>query len=105
MARVRKIASRLELDESVLHMAIVNGLKPAVRLQVAQRGLQDLEQTIKTAKIAEAAGASATDTVTTALFDMMKSPMKASEKQESHMHQLTNSFAALTRERAPTTPQ
>ena len=70
---MRKIATRLNFDERVLHiMAILNGLRPAVRTHVVQQGVHDLEQTIRAAKIAEAAGTDNIDPTAEALMDMMK---------------------------------
>ena len=101
VARMRKIASRLQFDEPVLHMAIINGLKPAVRMHVAQQGLRDLEQTIRAAKIAEAAGTTASDSISVALMEMMKASMKASEKQASQMQQLADTVASLNKRDSP----
>ena len=96
VTRMRKLGRRLEFPDQVLHMALINGLRGPIRMHVAQQGLTSLDQTIRSARIAEAAAVSAPDPLTTTLVEMMKASVQASEKQTNELQQLTHKVAALS---------
>jgi hypothetical protein len=62
---------------------------------LVQQGANALEETIRGAKLAEAAATTANDAVTVMMLDAMKANALASEKQAAEIRQLTARVAAL----------
>ena len=96
VTRLRKAAKRLEMPQEVLHYAVINGLRGPLRLHVVQQGVKTMDDTIRAAKIAEAAASTTTDAVTAMMLDAMKANARASEKQAAELKQLTARVATLT---------
>ena len=92
---MRKAARRLNLTPDTLHYALINGLRGPIRLHVVTQGITTLENSIRTAKIAEAAATTSTDAVTRLMLDAMKANAAASEKQAEEIKRLTARVATL----------
>ena len=95
VTRMRKAARRLNLTPDTLHYALINGLKNSLRFSVVQSGLTTLENSIRIAKIAEAAAVTNTDTVSRLVLDAMKNSALAAERQAAEIKSLTSQVAAL----------
>jgi hypothetical protein len=67
---MKKCANKVGMTDDVLHYAIINGLRPNIRTHVLQQGVGELAETIKRAKIAEAA--STADPITSLLVESIK---------------------------------
>jgi hypothetical protein len=83
-------------------MAIVQGLRPALKNQVIQKGMMSLEESIHAAKLVESVEVTGNDSITASLLDMMKATVQASEKQAAELQSLTTKVATLS---ASTPPQ
>ena len=94
--RMRKLAHRLKFPDDVLHMAIVNGFRAPIKMHVVQQGVTSLDDSLRSARIAEAAGVAAVDPISTALLDLMKQSLQATEKQAGTLQQLTTKIASLS---------
>lgn len=77
---MKKLARNLEFSPAVLHMAIMQGFRPAIRNQVIQKDTENFEEMIKTAQLAESAEEISADSTTTASLSMMKTQISATEK-------------------------
>ena len=51
--RIKKAAKRLNIGDEIVHFAVINGLLPPLRERVLTKAVTTLEQTLKTARIAE----------------------------------------------------
>jgi hypothetical protein len=96
LARMRKLARRLEFPDEILHMAVVQGLRPALKRQVIQNGLVDLETTIRNAKLAESVESTSADNMSSALVELMKATLENSKQQTSEIKSLSGKVAAMT---------
>jgi hypothetical protein len=63
---------------------------------VLQQGVKSIEDTVRAAKVAEAAATTAPDDISVLVLDAMQASAKASEKQAAEMKQLAASVATLT---------
>ena len=104
VSRMRKIATRLKFDEQVLHLVIINGLRPAVRTHAVQQGVWGLEEIIRAAKIAEAAATGSIDPTAAALVETMKASMRTIEQQAAQIQQLTSKVSTWTNLEAQSPP-
>jgi len=95
IARVRRGARRLSMSEIDLAGIIVHGLRPAIRMHVLQNGGSDLNDLIKTARLAEAVAPPVSDNSTALLMEVMKASIQANEKQAKEIRALTNKVSAL----------
>ena len=100
VTRMRKAARRLNLTPDTLHYALINGLRGPIRLHVVTQGVTTLENSIRSAKIAEAAATTSTDAVTRLMLDAMKANAAASEKQAEEIRRLTARVATLAATKA-----
>jgi hypothetical protein len=96
VTRLRKAARRLELPPEVLHYAVINGLRGPIRLHVVQQGVKSLDDTIRAAKVAEAAASTTPDVIPMMMLDAMKATAQASEKQAAELKQLAARVATLS---------
>ena len=96
VTRLRKAARRLNFPDQVLHYAVIAGLRPQIRLHVVQQGVRTLDDTLRAAKVAEAAAATTPDAVSVVLLEAIKASAQASEKQAAEIKNLTARVAALT---------
>jgi hypothetical protein len=96
VTRLRKAARRLNFPAEVLHYAVINGLRGPIRLHVLQQGVKSIDDTVRAAKVAEAAATTAPDAISVLVLDAMQASAKASEKQAAEMKQLAASVATLT---------
>jgi hypothetical protein len=96
VTRLRKAARRLELPPEVLHYAVINGLRGPIRLHVVQQGVKSLDDTIRAAKVAEAAASTTPDVMPMMMLDAMKATAQASEKQAAELKQLAARVATLS---------
>jgi hypothetical protein len=92
----KKAARRLELPQEVLHYAVINGLRAPLRLHVVQQSVKSLDDTIRAAKVAEAAASTTPDVMPMLLLDAMKATAQASEKQAIELKQLAARVATLS---------
>lgn len=91
--RIRKSAKRLNLGEEVLHYAILNGLRPAIRNQVLAKGVQSLEETLRIARIAECSVQ--TDPVQALLMEALKSNKETAQTQSRAINVLAEQIQTL----------
>ena len=96
VTRMRKVARRLDITPDTLHYAVINGLRPELRLAVVSKGVTNLESSISTAKLAESAAITNADAVSRLLLDAMKSNALAAEKQAAEIRSLTSQVAAMS---------
>jgi hypothetical protein len=96
VTRLRKAARRLNFLAEVLHYAVINGLRGPIRLHVLQKGVKSIDDTVRAAKVAEAAATTAPDAISVLVLDAMQASAKASEKPAAEMKQLAASVATLT---------
>ena len=96
VTRIRKSARRLDLDPKTLCDAVINGLRPKIRMFVLQQKVDSLEELIKIAKIAEEI-APTSDPLSTLLVESMKNTAQANEKQAAELKILSDKVAALGR--------
>jgi hypothetical protein len=96
VTRLRKAARRLNFPAEVLHYAVINGLRGPIRLHVLQQGVKSIDDTVRAAKVAEAAATTAPDAISVLVLDAMQASAQASEKQAAEMKQLAASVASLT---------
>jgi len=93
MNRVRRTAKRLGLGTDVLYDAVLNGLRPALRVLILAQKPEGLEALA--ARVAEGASPPADDALSSTVVELMKASMKAQEMQAAEMSALTNKIAAL----------
>ena len=91
--RIRRAAKRVNLGEEMLHYAILNGLKPIIRNQVLAKGVQSLEETLRTARIAECSAQ--TDPVQSLLMETLKSNKEVADRQSLAISALANKIQTL----------
>jgi hypothetical protein len=96
VTRLRKAARRLNFPAEVLHYAVINGLRGPIRLHVLQQSVKSIDDTVRAAKVAEAAATTAPDAISVLVLDAMQASAQASEKQAAEMKQLAASVATLT---------
>ena len=102
VTRLRKAARRLNFPPEVLHYAVISGLRGPLKLHVVQQGVRNLDDTIRAAKVAEAAATTTPDVLSMLMLDAMKATAQASEKQAAEIKQLTTRVAALATTQAAT---
>ena len=51
--RLKKMAKRVNMSEESINHAVIQGLRPPIRMAVLQQGLKGLQDTIRTARLAE----------------------------------------------------
>lgn len=94
VTRLKKTASRLNIDDTMLHYALVNGLRNPLKMQVLQFGLKSLPETIRSARIAEAS--TSADPLAALLTETIRATARASEKQEAQINDLTAKVMSLS---------
>lgn len=94
VTRLKRGARRVQISEDMLHLAVLNGLRPNIRCQVLQQGAKDLNQTVRLARIAETT--LSTDPVTALLVENMKVTSQIAEKQSQELKELTSKVSALS---------
>jgi YesN/AraC family two-component response regulator len=80
IVRMKKLARNLDFSPEILHMAIMQGFRPAIRNQVIQKDTSNFEELVKTAKLAESVEDTTADSTTATLLSMMKTQISAAEK-------------------------
>ncbi len=96
VTRLRKAARRLNLPQEVLHYAVISGLRGPIRLHVVQQGVRTLDDTLRAAKVAEAAATTTTsDALSVLMLDAMKASAEAAQKQTAEIKQLATKVATL----------
>lgn len=100
VTRMRKGAKRLDMEPKSLCDAVLNGLRPQIRMFVLQQKIETLDDLIRAAKIAEAvAPTNIGDSMSTLLVQAMKASTEANKKQAEEIRELTSKFTALTHHR------
>ena len=94
LTRLRRGANRLNINDEVLHYAVLNGLKPAVKSHILQQGVKTLQDTIKAARIAEAT--LSTDPISALLLEAIRVTQDSSEKQAQQIKDLTTKVSTLS---------
>jgi hypothetical protein len=94
ITRLKRCAKRLNITDDTLHFAVIHGLRSPIRLHVLQQGVQDLEHTLRAARIAEAS--TATDPLTALLLETIKTTTQAAEKQAAEIKDLSMKVSALS---------
>jgi hypothetical protein len=92
--RLKRSAKRLNITDDTLHFAVIHGLRSPIRMHVLQQGVQDLEQTLRAARIAEAS--TATDSLTALLLETIKTTAEAAHKQAADIKDLSTKVSALS---------
>jgi hypothetical protein len=96
LARMRKLGRRLDFPAEILHMAVVQGLRHALKRQVIQNGLVDLETTIRNAKLTESVESTPSYKMSYALVELMKATLENSKQQTNEIKSLSGKVAAMT---------
>jgi Retrotransposon gag protein len=94
LTRLRRGANRLNISDEVLHYAVLNGLKPAVKSHILQQGVKSLQDTIKSARVAEATLSS--DPISALLLEAIRVTQDSSEKQAQQIKDLTTKVSTLS---------
>ena len=91
--RIKRAAKRLNIGDEIVHFSVINGLLPSLRERVLAKGVTSLEETLKTARIAECS--IQTDPVHSLLLDTLKSNKELAQKQETAINTLTEKLKTL----------
>lgn len=62
-------------------MAIIQGFRPAIKNQVIRKGVTNMYESIRAAKLAESMEVTIGDSIRSSLLEMMKASITASGKQ------------------------
>jgi hypothetical protein len=79
-------------------MAIVQGFQPATRNQVKQTDTSNLEEVVKTAKLAESVEDTTANSTTVTVLSMMKTEISATETHSGKLDKLSQTVAGLQEE-------
>jgi hypothetical protein len=93
LTRLKRGARRCEISDELLHLAVLNGLRPNIRCQILSSGIKDLPETIRLARAAEAT--LSTDPVTALLLENMKNASQIADKQSQEIKELSAKLSAI----------
>jgi hypothetical protein len=102
LTRLKVLSRRSKITEESLHYAFLNGLKPQIRLHCLQNGVTSLENTLRSALVAEVSGIS--DPMSSLILDSLKQNSVAAEQQLLQMQALSDKVNALTISAASQSP-
>ena len=94
LIRLKTLARRSKITEESLNAAFLNGLKPQIRLHCLQNGVTTLENTLRSARVAEASGIA--DPMTSLIVDSLKQQSVAVEQQSIQLKAMMDKVNALT---------
>jgi hypothetical protein len=94
VVRIRLASRRLNMTDESLNYAIIQGLRPHLRMAVLQQGVKDLKETIRLARLAEVAQVS--DPLSALVMDSLKN-------QSSKIEHIMSKVSAIAE--AQRTPQ
>jgi len=94
LTRLKVLSRRSKITEESLHYAFLNGLKPQIRLNCLQNGVSTLENTLRSALVAEVSGIS--DPMTSLILDSLKQNSATVEKQLLQITALSDKVNALS---------
>jgi hypothetical protein len=94
LTRLRRGARRLNVSDELLNFALVNGLRAPIKSHVLSQGVGTLQDTIKSARIAEATVS--TDPISALLTESIKATLEASERQAQQIKELTSQVSTLS---------
>jgi len=94
VTRLKKVAMRLNIPDEMLHHAVIHGLQPSIKASVLTKGVTTLDETIKSAKIAEAA--LGTDPLHNMLLEALARNATLADKQTAQITDLAARVSALT---------
>jgi len=94
VTRLKKVAMRLNISDEMLHHAVINGLKPSIKASVLTKGVTTLEQTVRSAKIAE--DALGVDPLHQMLLEALTRNASLADKQTAQISDLAARVSALS---------
>jgi len=94
VTRLKKVAMRLNISDEMLHHAVINGLKPTIKASVLTKGVTTLDQTVKSAKIAE--DALGVDPLHQMLLEALTTNASLADKQTAQISDLAARVCALS---------
>ena len=96
VARVKKGARKLDISDSLLHAAILGGLRSTLRIQVLQHGAKTLEETVRLAKLSEMNTGTGTDTLPSFLVDSINSTNELMKRQAADIQKLSEQVKSMS---------
>jgi hypothetical protein len=93
LTRLKRGARRCQISDELLHLAVLNGLRPNIRCQILSSGIKDLLETIRPARAAEAT--LSTDLVTALLLENMKNASQIADKQSQEIKELSAKLSTI----------
>jgi hypothetical protein len=94
LTRLKRAARRRQISDDLLHLALLNGLRPNIRCQILSSGVKDFAETIRLARAAEAT--LSTDPVTALLLENMKTTSQIADKHSQEISDLAAKVSTLT---------
>jgi hypothetical protein len=94
LTRLRRGARRCQISDDLLHLAVLNGLRPNLRCQILSSGIKDFPETIRLARAAEAT--LSTDPVTALLLENMKNTSQMADKHSQEIKELSTKVTELS---------
>jgi hypothetical protein len=94
LTRLKRAARRCQISDDLLHLAVLNGLRPNIRCQILSSGVKDFAETVRLARAAEAT--LSTDPVTALLLENMKTTTQIADKHSQEISDLAAKVSTLT---------
>jgi hypothetical protein len=93
IVRTKRLARNFDFSPEILHMAILQGFRPATRNQVIQKDTSNFEELVKTAELDESVEDTIADSTTATLLSMVKTQISAAEKHSDQLDKLSQTVA------------
>jgi hypothetical protein len=94
VTRLKRCTKTLNITDDTLQFAVIHGLREPIRLHILQQGVQDPQQTLKAARIAQAS--TTVDSLTALLLETIKTITQAAEKQAVDIEDFSSKVSALS---------
>jgi len=96
MVRVRRSAKRLDMKPEAVYEAVLNGLRPNLRLAILALKPNGLDELVRSARLAQAVAPTTDNTLSASVMEVVKASTKAQERQAAEMGAL-HVFSSGTR--------
>ena len=84
------------MEGNALYDAVLDGLRPAIRMMVLSQKPEGVDALVKAARVAEAAAPVSGDTLSSLVVKLMETSAQAQERQTSELKALNSRVAALS---------
>ena len=91
--RIKKAASRIQVPDTVVQYALLNGMRPNIRTFVLQNNCQTTDEILRSGRIAEASLSQ--DPLSSALLETLKVTNQTAAQQAADLAKLTQTVSAL----------